>query len=205
MGLTAVIAGLLATALPAMAQEEIRSQVNLQLTGIVPKDSSGIDSSGNPITDHGTRSGGFLVGYTFSLNKWAAVEGNYGYTRDTQSYSGIFGTSAVQAKLHEMTGAFLFTMPVHIARVRPYALAGTGALRFVPTSDAMIMVPGTQSQTKAVFLYGGGANFDLTRHIGIRAEYRGLLTKIPDFGLTTLTMGTKTHFAQPSVGIYFRF
>jgi len=188
-----------------MAQEEVRSQVNLQLTGLVPGDTSGMDASGNPITDHASRSGGFLLGYTFNLNRWAALEGNYGYSRDTQYYSGSFGTSGVQTNLHEMTGAFLFTLPVHIARVRPYALAGTGALRFVPTSDAMSLVPGTQGQTRAVFLYGGGANFDLTRNIGIRAEYRGLLSKTPDFGLSTLTMGTKTHFAQPSIGVYFRF
>jgi len=182
-----------------MAQEEMRSQVNLQFTGLVPK-----DSSGNGITDHVTRSGGLLAGYTFNLNRWAAVEGDYGYSRNTQNYSGLFGSSAVQANVHQVTGAFVLRIPVSIGKVRPYALAGTGALRFDPTSN-IGNTPGTASQSKAVFLYGGGANFDVTRHVGIRAEYRGLLANVPDFTLTGLTPGTMTHLAQPSVGVFFRF
>jgi len=199
IGFAGVLAVTLVIAGTAMAQEEMRSQVNLQFTGLVPK-----DSSGNGIADHVTTSGGLLAGYTFNLNRWAAVEGDYGYARNTQTFSGLFGSSAVQANVHELTGAFVVKIPAGISKVRPYALAGTGALRFDPTSN-IGNTPGAQSQSKAVFLYGGGANFDVTRHMGIRAEYRGLLAKVPDFTLTGLTLGTMTHVAQPSVGVFFRF
>jgi len=199
IGFAGVLAVTLVIAGTAMAQEEMRSQVNLQFTGLVPK-----DSSGKGITDDVTKSGGLLAGYTFNLNRWAAVEGDYGYSRNTQNYSGLFGSSTVQANVHEVTGAFVLRIPVGIGKVRPYALAGTGALRFDPTSN-IGNTPAAVSQSKAVFLYGGGANFDMTRHVGIRAEYRGLLAKVPDFTLTGLTLGTMTHLAQPSVGVFFRF
>src|SRR5262249_50036933 len=151
-----------------MAQEETRSQVNLQLTGLIPKDSSGTDTNGNGITDQATRSVGFLAGYTFKLNRWAAVEGDYGFSRNTETYSGSFGTGGIQANLHQMTGAFVVNFPVNTHRMRPYGLAGAGVLRFDPTSDLDSLALGAQSQTKGAFVYGGGVNVDLTRKIGVR-------------------------------------
>jgi len=192
-------------ALPVMAQENLRSQANFQFMGLIPKDSTGTDLSGNPITEHATRSGGFLAGYTFNLNRWAAVEGDYGYSRDTQNFSSLFGPSAVQTRLHEMTVAFVVRMPVSVARLHPYALGETGALRFDPTNNSPSMVPGALAQTKPVFLYGGGVNVDLRRNFGVRVDYRGLLSRIPDFKLATLTVGRTTHLAEPSVGVYVRF
>jgi opacity protein-like surface antigen len=60
-------------------------------------------------------------------------------------------------------------------------------------------------RAKGTFVYGGGANFDVTHNLGIRAEYRGLVYKTPDFTSSALTLDKVTHLAQPSVGFYFRF
>ena len=190
---------------PAMAQEGLRSQVNFQVTGLIPKDSSGTDSNGDAIMDHTAKSAGFLAGYTFHLNRWVAVEGDYGFSRNTGTYSGSFGTSGIEANVHQMTGAFLLSLPIKVPRMRPYALAGAGALRFDPISNLDSTIVGAQAQTKGAFLYGGGMNIDMTRHFGVRAEYRGMLLKVPSFDVATLAMSTTTHLAQPSGGIYFRF
>ena len=184
----------------AMAQEEVRSQVSLQGTGLVAK-----DSSGQGISQEATKSGGFLVGYSFQLNRWASAEANYGYSRNTQSYSGNFGRAAIQANVHEITGAFVLNIPANVPKVRPYVLAGGGALVFDPTRNAGGFVSGAESQGKAVFLYGGGVNFDITRNVGFRAEYRGLVYKTPDFQIGRLDSDKFTHLAQPSAGIFFRF
>jgi opacity protein-like surface antigen len=64
---------------------------------------------------------------------------------------------------------------------------------------------GALSQTKAAFVYGGGADIGMTRHLGLRVDYRGFVTKPPDFTLSSLTVGSTTHLAQPSVGIFFKF
>jgi opacity protein-like surface antigen len=197
--LFAAVAGFLVFVNAASAQVEMQSQVNLNYTGVFTK-----DSTGNGVTDSATRSGGLQVNYTYMFNHWAGAEGAYGWTRNTQDYSGDFGTSRVQANMHEITGAFVLRPTVHVAKVRPYVVAGAGALRFTPTSDPGNMA-GALSQTKAAFLYGGGADFDVARHVGIRADYRGFLTRPPDFTLSSLTLGSTTHIAQPSIGIFFRF
>ena len=48
-------------------------------------------------------------------------------------------------------------------------------------------------------------DFDLTRNFGVRAEYRGLVYKVPDFSLNNLNLDKVTHLAQPSIGFFVRF
>jgi len=196
-GLVAVVALVAALATTASAQVENASQVTIQGTGLVTKDTTADPSHS------ATKSGGFLLGYSYQFSNWAGVEGNYGYTRNTQNYFGSLSTTSIQSDFHELTGSFVAHIPTHAAKVRPYALAGAGALIFDPTDK--FVVSGAERQTKPAFVYGGGVNFDLTRNVGIRTEYRGLLFKVPDFTLGTLDIDKTTHLAQPSVGFYFRF
>lgn len=76
-------------------------------------------------------------------------------------------------------------------------------LIFNPTDKSA--VPGAERQTRMAFVYGGGADFDITRNFGVRTEYRGLMYKVPDFSVESLTLDKFTHIAQPSVGFFFRF
>jgi opacity protein-like surface antigen len=198
--LLAAAATFLVFSTAAFAQVEQPSQVSIQGTALITKDTT---SDSTSTLNRATKSGGFLLGYSYQFNHWAGVEGNYGYTRNTQNYFGSFGQSAVEANTHELTGSFVFHIPVKVASVRPYALAGGGALIFDPTDK--FLVGGVDRQTKGTFVYGGGFNFDVTRNFGIRTEYRGLVYKTPDFKLNTLTLDKVTHLAQPSVGFYFRF
>src|SRR5439155_23167116 len=193
----AATTGLVLIATSAMAQVEQHSQVSVQGTALITKDSNTDFAS-----HRATQSGGFLVGYSYQFTNWAGVEGNYGYTRNTQNYLGTFGQSSVRADMHELTGSFVFHIPVHVANVRPYALAGGGALIFNPADD---FANGIDRQARGTFVYGGGVNFDVTDNFGIRAEYRGLIYKVPDFKIDALNLDKVSHVAQPSVGFYFRF
>jgi opacity protein-like surface antigen len=201
MGVIAAIAAVLFST-SAMAQVEQHSQISIQGTGLVTKDTN---SDSRPVSQQTTRSGGFLVGYSYQFNRWAGAEGNYGYTQNTVNTFGTFGQSSIRSDFHEMTGSFVAHIPVNTRVIRPYALAGGGALVFNPTDDAKTANPGIDRQTKAAFVYGGGANFDITHYFGVRAEYRGLVYKAPDFKVENLNPDKVTHLAQPSVGIFFRF
>jgi len=196
--LVGTIAGLLLASTAAMAQVEQPSQITVQGTALIAK-----DSTGNSLTRQETKSGGFLVGYSYQFNEWAGVEGNYGYSRNFQNYFGSFGQSSIQSDIHELTGSFVFHIPTKVSHVRPYVLAGAGALIFDPTDRSV--GNGIERQTKAAFVYGGGLNFDVTRNFGVRTEYRGLVYNVPDFTQTSLHLDKLTHLAQPSVGFFFRF
>jgi opacity protein-like surface antigen len=183
-----------------MAQVEQASQISVQGTGMVVK-----DTDSGTMSQHTTKSGGLLVGYSYQFAKWAGVEGNYGYTQNTTNTYGNFGQSSIRTDFHEVTGSFVAHIPVEARHLRPYALAGGGAVIFRPTDDAKRTHSGIDQQTKPAFVYGGGVNFDIVRQFGIRAEYRGLVYETPDFGVTSLNLDKFTHLAQPSAGVYFHF
>ena len=63
-----------------------------------------------------TKSGGFLVGYSYQLNSWADAEGNYGYTQNTLNTLGSFRQPSIRSEFHEMTRAFVAHIPVSLER-----------------------------------------------------------------------------------------
>src|SRR6476646_467780 len=110
--------------------QNLRSEVSIQGTGNITKNSDNLD-----IPHEATKSGGFLAGYRYHLNSWFAVQGDYGYTRDTQKYfDPFFGETDIQANIHQLTGEAVISAPSS-SRVRPYGLAGIGALFFRPTNS----------------------------------------------------------------------
>ena len=185
--------------------QNLRSEVSIQGTGNITKNSDNLD-----IPHEATKSGGFLAGYRYHLTPWFAVQGDYGYTRNTQKYfDPVFGFTAIQANVQQLTGEAVITAPSS-SRVRPYALAGVGGLFFRPTNSLNNSFVGVgnntgNNQAKAAFVYGGGVDFDLTRYVAFRAEYRGLVYKIPDFEIPGLASDAFTHTAQPSIGLVWRF
>ena len=197
------ITGLLATFLlasVALAQEETRHEVSVQGIGFITK-----DSNQNGIRQHTTDSGGVLTSYRFHFNRWLAADGTYGYTRNTWQTFTATNAFNLQANTHQTTAALVVTSPRTFAGVRPYALAGGGALTFAPTSEVAIPSLRLDRQTTGVFVYGGGADINLTRHFALRGEYRGLVYKRPDFVSPSLNINPTTHTAQPSLGFVIRF
>ncbi len=99
---------------------------------------------------------------------------------------------------HELSAAYVFRLPMR--KFTPFVLAGAGALIFDPKDFA-----GASSQGRAAFVYGGGADFDVSRHIFVRAEYRGFVYNSPIYDLTGLSGADRvTHRAEPSVGFGYR-
>jgi outer membrane immunogenic protein len=194
----ALFVAVAAFATSAFAQVERPSQITVQGTGLF---TTGLKDQ-TPSYD-ATNSAGFLVGYSYQFNKYFGAEGNYGYSRNTQNYNALTGSTSLQSDIHQVTGSLVWHIPTNIAHVRPYALGGGGVLVFNPTDK--FVVSGADQQTKGTFVYGGGANFDITSKFGFRAEYRGLVYKAPDFQLNSLNTDKFTHLAQPSVGFYARF
>jgi len=189
----AIVACVALLSMTAVAQE-LRSEVSVQGTGFFTK-----DSNGNGIQNKATETGGLLIGYRYNINRWLAAEANYGYDRNTQSYFGST-FARVQSNIHQITGSAVVKLP-SFARIQPYVITGGGGLIFDPTGDA----GGATSQARGAFLYGGGADYAFTRHLSLRAEYRGFVYKAPNFNVASLKTDSWTHTAQPSAGIVFRF
>jgi opacity protein-like surface antigen len=194
----AVMVGVLALVSVTAVAQENGSEISIQGTGFFTK-----DTAGNGVFERANDTGGFLLGYRYNFNRWIAAEANYGYDRNTQMY---FGATAarVESNIHQITGSAVVKLP-SFARLQPYALAGGGALIFDPTGNAGRNFAGATTETRGAFVYGAGADYSFTRHISLRAEYRGYVYKAQDFNLAGLNTDSWTHIAQPSAGIVFRF
>jgi opacity protein-like surface antigen len=202
MLVSGLLGAVLLLASSARAQEGgfMRHEVAVQGTGFFTK-----DSQQNGTLQHSTNTGGFLVNYRFHINGWLAAEAGYGYDRITQQDFTPGGNFGIRANVHQATGALVVNLPLSVARMRPYVLAGGGALVFDPTGNIGGFVSGAQRQARPAFVYGGGVDYRLVRHVALRLEYRGFVYDRPDFGITALNSNVTTHTAQPSAGLVLHF
>jgi outer membrane immunogenic protein len=188
--------GIAVLALPTFAQSENpgKHEVAVQAFG-----SFVTGTTQNGVDNKATNSGGVLGSYRYFFSEHHGVEANYGYALNTQLYSSATGNVGVKSYAHEISGAYVFRLP-HRNFV-PYALAGAGALIFDPKDFS-----GASTQTRAAFVYGAGADFNLSQHLFMRAEYRGFVYDSPTFDLPTVAgVDRVTHRAEPSIGFGYRF
>jgi opacity protein-like surface antigen len=194
--LVTLIAGAASIALPAFAQsEEVgKNEVSVQAFGSFLK-----TTTDNGTQNSATNSGGVLGSYRYFFDIHNGVEVNYGYALNTQNFLSPSGALGVKSYSHEISAAYVFRLP--LKHFTPFVTAGAGALVFDPKD-----FQGSDSQTRAAFVYGGGADFNLSRHVFMRAEYRGFVYSSPTYNLTGLA-GTDriTHRAEPSIGVGYRF
>jgi outer membrane immunogenic protein len=184
--------------IPAFSQEDYpqeKSEASVQAFGSFLK-----DTTNNGVRQGATNSGGVLATYRYFFNKHHGAEVNYGYSLNTQSYGLATGPVGVKAHSNEVTAAYVFRYPT-TRWLTPFALAGVGGLVFDPKDT-----PGANTQARAAFVYGAGADFNLTHKLFMRAQYRGLVYNSPTFDVAPLSnLDRVTHRAEPSVGFGFRF
>jgi len=191
-------AGIASVALPAFSQSEnsetSKNEVSVQAFGSFVK-----STTDNGVQNKATDSGGVLGSYRYFFNAHNGVEADYGYSLNTQSYASTSGVLGVKSYSHEISAAYVFRMPMR--HFTPFVLAGAGGLIFDPKDFV-----GASSQSRAAFVYGGGADFDLSRHVFVRAEYRGLVYSSPTYDLAGFSgLDRTTHRAEPSVGFGYRW
>jgi opacity protein-like surface antigen len=181
--------------LPAFSQEEFyRQEVTGQAFGSFVS-----ETTQDSIKQKASDSGGALANYRYFFNKNQGLEADYGYSVNTQSYSGAGTALGVKSYSNEVTAAYVYRFPFN--RWSFFALGGTGAIVF----DAKDM-PGVGSQARAVGVYGGGVDADITSHLFVRAQYRGLVYNSPTYDLSALArMDRVTQRFEPSLGFGWRF
>jgi outer membrane immunogenic protein len=192
-----LVLGAALTSWPAFSQEEnpvYKNDATVQALGSFVK-----STTNNGIEQKATNSGGVLASYRYFFNNNHGVEVNYGYALNTQSYGLADRVLGVNTYSHEVSAAYVFRFPQK--HWSPFVLAGVGGLVFDPKDFV-----GANSQARAAFVYGGGADFNLSKHVFMRAEYRGFVYNSPTYDLAGLAgVDRTTHRAEPSIGFGYRF
>jgi hypothetical protein len=189
----------------AAADSLSRTDVGLSVYGAFNESTSGNDTAQSP-----SNAAGGLIELRYIRNPIIGYEATYAFNRANQRYApstplpcppnpecGL--PAEISANAHEVTGDWIAS--VKIANLRPFALAGVGLLLDVPSSGQTA----TSTSTKPVFVYGGGLDWGLLPHLGLRFQYRGNLYKAPDLTKLYTSTGAFTHTAEPMIGAYLRF
>src|ERR1700741_4360603 len=145
--------------------QEVRHEVTVQGSGFFQK-----QTTAGGITNKPTNSGGVMAGYRFDLNNWLAVEGDYDYFRNHQTFSGTSGTTFIPMNVNAATGTAIVNLPSFkmpaVKIMSPFVLAGGGAMFFDPRGGSV-----NNEQTRGAFVYGGGFDVPMAKHIALRAQY----------------------------------
>src|SRR5215467_9112943 len=94
----------------------------------------GNGTTGNSIDQQETQSGGASVGYRFHLNAASALEGRYGFSRDSQKYTIGSTVSSVPAYLSEISGR----LRLQFREVAPFTTISGGRRRSAPVRSRQL-------------------------------------------------------------------
>jgi opacity protein-like surface antigen len=149
-----------------------------------------------------------LVGYNINFGFNKLIENYQSQTGITNPGSGVtsgsYARGSIEANVFEISSAYVVKRHQLGSRFEPFADAGAGVLIFSPT----IAPFSGHSSYRAAFLFGGGVDYRINTHLGLRAEYRGLLYKYPDFAAVTSTVPVSKFFtvtSEPTISFRYRF
>ncbi len=159
-----------------------------------------------------TPSAGFLAVFHQQFRGLAGYDINAGYSRTAYSYTAAatngtqssFTKTAIGTNMYELSVAYVAKAPASTHRLQAFVQGGGGILVFLPTQKDF---PGAVN-LRAAALFGAGADYRISDHLGFRVEYRGLFFKTPDFiqySAQTPTQKLFTVSSQPVVSLIYRF
>ena len=187
--------------------QESRQDVSLSGVGLIEP----FVASSTDVQVHSNYALGALGSYRFMLTPNSALEVNYGITYQNRFRYVIGNTNIIPitARTQEISGAFVRSFTFR--KFNPFVEAGPAALIFLPIRNSGTGSIDAKQQTDIGALYGAGIAYEISPSFDIRAEYRGIVTKVPNFGLgsgnTTENLTTNKWFNvfEPTVGVAYHF
>jgi outer membrane immunogenic protein len=179
--------------------QESRQDVSLSWTGLIPP-----HVVGNTVQQDGTIGiYGALASYRYMLTPRSALELNYQYNQDVQKFITSFNSIRVHTRMQEISGAYIYNFT--FKNFNPFVEAGIGGYIFGPIKDQKTTDLDAKQSTSVGALYGAGIAYELSPSWDIRAEYRGIIVKAPNFGLEQYRTNRYYNINNPTIGIAYHF
>jgi opacity protein-like surface antigen len=197
----ALIAFLLTVFAVAGRAQESRQDVSISGSGIIEP----FVASTTAVQVGAKRGLGALASYRFMLTPRGALEANYGVSQNNILYRGpAFQTGyQVNTRQMEVSAAYVYNFNFH--NFNPFVEAGGGALLWQNIRNQATTTLDAKNQTTIIGLYGAGIAYEISPSFDIRCEYRGLVTKVPDFGVTILNVNKYYNIYNPVIGVAYHF
>jgi len=165
-------------------------------------------SSGNGTDQVPTNSVGGMVELRHIQSPWIGYEFTYQVNPADQTYSPTPNncgyhcnntTTKIPAKAHEFSLDWVFSK--QFGNLRPFAVAGIGFFVAVPSTNLYYV----NTIVRPAYVFGGGVDWGLSSHLGVRVQFRDNLYKAPNMEAIFNPTGVFTQSAEPMGGVYYRF
>jgi opacity protein-like surface antigen len=196
----ALIAFLLAVCVAAGRAQESRQDISMSGTGLIEP----FIASQTDVMVHSNYALGALASYRFMLTPSSALEANYGITYQNKiNYTVNPNKYQVMTRTQEVSGAYVRTF--NFKKFNPFAEAGAAGIIFLPIRNSQTTSLDVKQQTTIGAMYGAGVAYEVSPSFDIRAEFRGLVTKVPNFGDSQFTTNKYYNIFVPTVGVAYHF
>ena len=150
---------------------------------------------------------GALLSYRFVLTPSSALEANYGITYQYKMRYIFSNTNDVHINNRTQEISFAYVHSFNFRKFNPFVEAGPGVAIFLPVRDQETDCLDCKQQNEIGGMYGAGIAYEISPSFDIRAEYRGFITKVPTFDLTSPNIDTKRWYNIyiPTVGVAYHF
>ena len=173
----------------------------------IQKTQSESPSAGALATFHGAMAPYFGYNVNFSYTRFTQTDSEAsGFIPTTGTVpppgSGSYSAGALDTNMYELTIAYAFDGP-RTKRFRTFGQIGGGGLFFEP-----INAPFAKQQTRPAMVFGVGMEYNVSSHFSVRAEYRGLFYKGPDFAIDNGTFPQQRLFTvtnAPAISLVYHF
>ena len=211
--------------LAGLGSRPVQAQTDVALSGYGAFNQS---SSSSTTIQKPSDQAGFLIEARHISNPLVGYEVTYAFNRANQGYRSqpevcpalgcTTTTAAIPANAHEVTADWVVSL--RVLNLRPFALAGGGVLVNTPQGGTVTTVncgiinppcspvttaASTQTQAKAMFVYGAGVDWTVLPHLGLRFQYRGRVYKAPDLVTAFSSTDKFTRTSEPVLGVFLRF
>src|ERR1039458_9401054 len=194
----ALFAFLLVVCVAAGRAQESRQDISLSGSAYVEP----FIASATNVYVHSNYALGALVSYRFMLTPSSAVEANYGMTYQNKiTYHTNPIIYQVLTRTQEMSAEYVRSF--NFRKYNPFVEAGPGALIFLPIRNSGTTSIDVKQQTQMAAFYGAGVAREISPSFDIRAEFRGIVTKVPTFGMATLSTNKWYNIYTPVIGVAY--
>ena len=195
-----LLAFLLVVGAAACRAQESRQDMSLSGTALIEPfmaSSTDVQVSSSPAY-------GALLSYRFMVTPTSALEVNYGITyQNNISYFANPNRYHILTRTQEISGAYVRSFV--FKNFNPFIEAGPAAFIFLPIRNTGTNNQDVKQQTEVGGVYGGGFAYEISPSFDIRAEYRGMVTKVPNFGVSQLSTNRWYNIYEPVVGVAYHF
>jgi hypothetical protein len=193
----------------ALDRQLSRIDLGIVGLGVFNKNSNGVATvngkANTPVNLNPSNTAGALITLRYTKSPYVGLEFNYSYARYTDLFTpfGSQPNGGVQQNASEYTFGYVVHAKKQYFGLTPFASGGAGTTVFRPTPRGGLGLP---EQARATYFASVGVETTvLSPHFGVRAQYRQLFFKAPDFETNYLRIEQHTSSYEPGLGFFLRF